>query len=174
MLHSKFPHGVHSRRGGRRSWFTAAFLAMLLTLGLGIASAQDDQNAAPGQGQQSGEGMERHIGRHGMPTVDDRLQNLTKKLNLTDDQQAKLKPILEDQRAQMEKLHSDTSLSREDRFSKMMELRQNSDAQIKSVLTEEQQKNFDKIREEQRSRMGKWRKGGMAPPSDSSAPHNQQ
>jgi Spy/CpxP family protein refolding chaperone len=155
--------------------FAAAFLAMLLTLGLGIAFAQDDQSAPPAQGQPSGEGMGRHMGRHGMQTVDDQLQNLTKKLNLTADQQAKLKPILEDQRAQMEKLHSDTSLSREDRFGKMQELRQNSDTQIKSVLNEDQQKTFDKMREEQHGHTGKWHKGGgMAPPANDSAPPPQQ
>jgi Spy/CpxP family protein refolding chaperone len=155
--------------------FAAAFLAMLLTFGFGVAVGQENQNAAPAQEEQSGQDMGRHMGRHGMPTVDDQLQHLTKKLSLTEDQQAKLKPILEDQRAQMEKLHSDTSLSREDKFSKMQELRQNSDTQIKSVLTEEQQKNFDKMREEQRGRMGKWRKeGGMAPPADGSAPKEQQ
>jgi hypothetical protein len=61
----------------------------------------------------------------------------------------------------------------------MQELRQNSDTQIKSVLNEDQQKNFDKMREEQHGRMGKWRKGGdnaapsSAPPSGG-APNSQQ
>jgi protein CpxP len=77
-----------------------------------------------------------------------------------------LKPILEDQRKQMEQIHNDSSLSREDRFSKMQQLRQSSDTQIKSVLNEDQQKNFDKMREEQHGRMNRWRKGGgNAPPS---------
>ena len=42
-------------------------------------------------------------------------------------------------------------------------------------LNEDQQKKFDKMREEQQGRMGKWRKGGgnAAPPSGS-APDNQQ
>ena len=61
------------------------------------------------------------MGRRHMPTVDDQLKHLTKKLNLSDDQQAKLKPILEDQRKQMDGIRNDSSLSREDRFSKMQE-----------------------------------------------------
>ena len=106
------------------------------------------------------------MGRRGMQSVDDQIKHLTKKLNLSSDQQAKLKPILEDQRKQMEAVHNDSSLSREDRFSKMQTLRQSSDTEIRGVLNEDQQKNFDKMREEQKDRMKNWHKdGGNAPPA---------
>ena len=106
------------------------------------------------------------MGRRHMPTVDDQLKHLSKKLNLSDDQQAKLKPILEDQRKQMDEIRDDSSLSRQDRFSKMQEVRQGSDTQIKSVLNDDQQKNFDKMREEQANRMKQWHRGGdNAPPA---------
>ena len=117
------------------------------------------------------------MGHGPMGSVDDQIKHLSKKLNLTDDQQAKLKPILEDQRKQMEAIHSDSSLSREDRFSKMQALRQSSDAQIKGVLNEEQQKNFDKMRAEQQERMKQWRKGGdnsPAPPAGGAPDSPQQ
>lgn len=117
--------------------------------------------------------MGRGMGHHPMMSVDDQLQHLTKKLKLSDDQQAKLKPILEDQNKQMQQIHNDSSLSREDRFSKMQDLRQSSDTQIKSVLNEEQQKSFDKMREEQRERMKNWRRGGDTPPPPPSNPDNQ-
>ena len=108
-------------------------------------------------------------GRPMMPSVDEQIKHLTKKLNLSADQQAKLKPILEDQRKQMDTIHNDSSLSREDRFSKMQVLRQSSDTEIKSVLNEDQQKNFDKMREEQHDRMKNWHKGGAgAPPAGDS------
>jgi periplasmic protein CpxP/Spy len=93
-------------------------------------------------------------GRGGMmKDPNSQLKHLSKRLNLSDDQQTKIKPILEDQQKQMQQLWSDNSLSRQDRFSKMWDIRENSDAQIKNVLNEDQQKNFDKMREEQRSRM---------------------
>jgi Spy/CpxP family protein refolding chaperone len=101
------------------------------------------------------------------------IKHLSKKLNLTDDQQAKLKPILEDQRKQMEQIHGDSSLSREDRFSKMQALRQSADTQIKSVLTEEQQKSFDKMRAEQQDRMKQWRRGGENAPPAGASPDSQ-
>jgi periplasmic protein CpxP/Spy len=90
--------------------------------------------------------------------VDDQVKHLTQKLSLTDDQQAKLKPILEDQRKQMDQIHNDSSLSREDRFSKMQQARTAGDTQIKALLTADQQKKFDKMREEQRSHM-RWGQG---------------
>ena len=172
-MNSLIPHGKSCGRK-RTSLFAGAVLAATLSLGV-AAFAQDDQNAPPPPppDQQSGQasgGMGGHMGRgRMMPSVDDQIKHLTKKLNLSADQQAKLKPILEDQRKQMDAVHSDSSLSREDRFSKMQTLRQSSDTAIKSVLNEDQQKNFDKMREEQRDRMGKWHKGGGgAPPSGDS------
>ena len=167
------PQRTSSRRTGRTSLMLAtAFLVALFSLGLaGNAFGQDQQAPPP---DQSGQGMGGHMGRRQMPSVDDQIKHLNKKLNLSSDQQAKLKPILEDQRKQMEAIQNDSSLSREDRMSKMQALRQSSDTQIKGVLNDDQQKSFDKMREEQQSRMGNWRKGGdnAAPPAG--APDNQQ
>jgi len=176
MLNSIFPRGSSFGRSGSRPFVATAFLVALLSLCFGTAYGQDQDQAAPPppSGQQSEQGMGHRMG-HGpmMPSVDDQIKHLTKKLSLSDDQQAKLKPILEDQRKQMETIHNDSSLSREDRFSKMQALRQSSDTQIKSVLNEDQQKNFDKMREEQHGRMGKWKGGENAPPPGG-APNNQQ
>ncbi len=135
---------------------TIAVAAVSLCIGLGTVLAQDNQGQPP---QGPPPGMGEHMGRHPMPSVDDQLKHLTNKLSLTDDQQAKLKPILEDQRKQMEQIHNDSSLSRQDRFSKMRELHSSTDNQIKAVLNEDQQKKFDKMREEQHSHM-RWNRGG--------------
>jgi Spy/CpxP family protein refolding chaperone len=58
----------------------------------------------------------------------------------------------------------------------MQALRQSSDTQIKSVLTEEQQKSFDKMRAEQQDRMKQWHRGGdnAPPPSAGGSPDNPQ
>ena len=153
--------GQRSRRIARAWLATAAGLL----LSAGTVLAQDAQT--PPADQNSGmKGGWHH--QHGMPSADDQLKHLTKKLNLSDDQQAKLKPILEDQHNQMEQLRADNSTSREDRWKKMHEIHENSDNQIKSVLNEDQQKKFDQMREEQRSRMKDRmgaRSGGEAPPA---------
>ncbi len=153
----------------RKSLLAATMLFAIagLCFSLGTALAQDNDNSnnqqQPPQGQTPG--MGEHMGHRPMPSVDDQVKHLTQKLDLTDDQQVKLKPILEDQRKQMEQIHSDSSLSREDRFSKMQQVRTASDTQIKALLTADQQKKFDKMREEQRGHMmhGGMGMGGQKP-----------
>jgi periplasmic protein CpxP/Spy len=143
---------------GRAFVLLIATILAGLGLGLGTAIAQDNQEQSP---QGPPPGMGEHMGhRPMMPSVDDQLKHMTEKLNLTDDQQAKIKPILESQRKQMEQIHNDSSLSREDRFSKMQQLRTSGDTQIKAALNDDQQKKFDKMRDEQRSHMH-W--GGQGP-----------
>jgi protein CpxP len=173
MWNSTVSKRSYFNRGGRRSLFAAAFLAALLTLGFGSAFGQDTQETPPPP--PSGQGMGKGMGRRPMESVDEQVKHLTKKLNLSDDQQAKLKPILEDQHKQMEAIHNDSSLSREDRFSKMQALRESSDAQIKGLLNDEQQKNFDKMRADQQDRMKNWHRGGNdAPPAGGSSNTPQQ
>jgi len=177
MWNSIVPERSYFGQGERRHLVATAFLAVLLSLGFGAVNAygQDAQDAPPPPPQQSGPGMGRGMGRRPMESVDDQIKHLSKKLNLSDDQQAKLKPIFEEQHKQMEQIHNDSSLSREDRFSKMQALRQSSDTQIKSVLTEEQQKSFDKMRAEQQDRMKQWHRGGEnAPPPAGGSPDNPQ
>ena len=179
MWNSIVPERSYFGRGERRHLVATAFLAVLLSLGFGAVNAygQDAQDAPPPPPQQSGPGMGRGMGRRPMESVDDQIKHLSKKLNLSDDQQAKLKPIFEEQHKQMEQIHNDSSLSREDRFSKMQALRQSSDTQIKSVLTEEQQKSFDKMRAEQQDRMKQWHRGGEnapPPPPAGGSPDNPQ
>jgi len=71
------------------------------------------------------------------------LEHLKMAVNLTDDQTAKVKAIFQDQRAKMEALRGDESLSREDRRAKMMELMKASHDQIRALLTPDQQQKFD-------------------------------
>ena len=156
-------------RARRRSWFAATVCLTVVSLGLGLGTALGQDAGQSGQAQpgqaQPGQGMG-HMGRHGMPTIDDQIKHLTKKLNLSADQQAKVKPILEDQRNQMEQIRSDSSMSREDRFSKMQSIHESANSQIKGVLNEDQQKKFDEMQKEQRDRM----RGGYG--GDKSGPPN--
>jgi Spy/CpxP family protein refolding chaperone len=82
-----------------------------------------------------------------------RLAWLTKQLNLTDEQQAKVKPILEDEHKQMMALHEDSSMSRDQKHAKFREIHQNAFNQIRPLLTDEQQKTLADLQEKQRERM---------------------
>jgi Spy/CpxP family protein refolding chaperone len=97
--------------------------------------------AAPEHGAMGGQGM-------GPMTPESHLKMLTEKLNLTADQQAKLKPILEDQSKQMKALHDDTSLAPADKQAKMKELHESSTEKINAVLTPDQQAKWKQMRQE--------------------------
>jgi hypothetical protein len=81
-------------------------------------------------------------------TPESRLKMLTEKLNLTDDQQAKLKPILEDQSKQMKAIHDDASLVPADKQAKMKEAHDSSIEKINAVLTPDQQAKWKQMRQE--------------------------
>ena len=180
MWNSTEPRKSYFGRSGRNTLLATTLLAALFSVGFAASNAfgQDSQEAPPPppaqSDQQPGPEMGRHMGRRPMMSVDDQLKHLTKKLKLSDEQQTKLKPILEDQHKQMDQLREDSSLSRQEKFSKMQEIRQNSDTQIKSVLTEDQQKNFDKMRAEQQDRMKQWHRGGANAPPAGASPDSQQ
>lgn len=129
---------------------TLLFLAACLLAGAAFA-----QN--PPAGDQGGQ-------RRGMPSVDDQLKNLTERLSLTDDQQAKIKPILEDQRTQMQALMKDESLSPDDRRTKGRSIRESTDTKIRDVLTDDQKKKYDAWQQEMRDRMRQRQQGGNNPP----------
>ena len=84
----------------------------------------------------------------GPMTPENRLKMLTEKLNLTEDQQAKLKPILEDQSKQMKALHEDASLAPADKQAKIKELHESSVEKINAVLTSDQQAKWKQMRQE--------------------------
>jgi len=90
--------------------------------------------------------------RRGMPSVEDQLKNLTEKVGLTDDQRAKIKPILEDARTQMQKVMQDDSMSREDKMAKGRTMREATNSKIREVLNDDQKKKFDDMQKEMQER----------------------
>ena len=78
-------------------------------------------------------------------TADERLQRMSKQLSLTETQQQQIKPILENEAKQMQTLREDSSLSQDDRRTKMMQIRQESSSQIKPILTPDQQKQYEEM-----------------------------
>ncbi len=112
------------------------------------------------QGQDQGGGPRQPM------TADQRLQRMSQQLNLSEAQQQQIKPILENESKQMQALRDDTSLSQDDRRSKMMQIRQESASQIKPILNADQQKQFD----EMMSRQGRGRGPGGPPPPQGQPP----
>jgi protein CpxP len=75
------------------------------------------------------------------------LQHLASELNLTEDQKAKIKPILQDEHSQLGAVKADSSLSPDQRQAKVAEIHGNAKSQIQSILTPEQQQKFTAMKE---------------------------
>jgi Spy/CpxP family protein refolding chaperone len=143
-----------------KQWLLLLLAAGLISLASSYATAQDsssnDQQSPPSHGNGPG--------RHGgPPDPAQRTQELTKKLNLTSDQQTKVQDILTSERSQMESLRQDTSQSQQGRRAKMMDIHKSSDTQIRALLDSTQQKKWDDLQ----AKRGQWmqNRGGGGPPS---------
>jgi periplasmic protein CpxP/Spy len=138
-----------------------ALLAATLMTGAGFAQTAATGSTQP-QDQQTAPAPQGHKG-HKMPTADERLQHLTKKLNLTDDQQTKIKPILEQQQQQMQALRGDQSLSKEQRHAKFQEMHKDFTGQIRAQLNPDQQTRYDQMLQKQEQRAHKHQKSAAQP-----------
>jgi protein CpxP len=78
------------------------------------------------------------------------VQRIVDQLNLTPDQKAKADPFLEEGAKKVRALRDDSSLSAEDRKKKTAEIRKGTVAQLKPILSEEQWKQFEQLREDRR------------------------
>jgi periplasmic protein CpxP/Spy len=143
-----------------RSLTMAFLLAALACTITSAAVAQSNDDNAPPTPQAGGPPP----GGRGHFDPVKRTEMLTKQLTLTSDQQSKVLDILKSEQSQMEKLRSDSSLSQDDRRSKMMEIHKASDDQIRALLDPDQQKKWDALQSERGPR-GRRPQG---PPPDSS------
>ncbi len=63
---------------------------------------------------------------------------MTQELNLTADQQAKIKPILDAAKTQMQAVHADTSMTKEQKRAKIKDVRKGVRGQVSGILTDDQ------------------------------------
>jgi protein CpxP len=136
--------------------------AGLITMGTTFGAAQDSMSHDQQASSQDSEHM-----HHGMDPAK-RTAELTKKLNLTSDQQSKVQSILQSEKSQMESLHQDSSTSQQDRHSKMMDIHKTSSDQIRGLLDSNQQKKWDEMQAKReqwmQKREGSQNKDQSAPP----------
>lgn len=115
-----------------------AFAALALATALsGQAFAQQGAPATAPAGNQ-------HMHKFDAQT---QLQRLTKQLQLTSDQQAKIGPMLQQRDQQLQALQGDASLKPADRRTKAMAIMQGTQEQIGGVLTQEQNDKWKAMRE---------------------------
>jgi hypothetical protein len=132
----------------------AILFGVLLSAGMVMAPmaviAQDQ-----GGGQGGGQGHGRGHGQGRRMDPDRAAARMQKQLNLSDDQVAKIKPILADQQQQMDALRADTSLSQDDRRAKAKSIMQGGNSKIEGVLTDQQKQQWQQMKSQARERHGK-------------------
>jgi hypothetical protein len=96
---------------------------------------------------------------------DRQVKMLTKKLNLTADQQTQIRSVLTDRQQQFESIRNDSSLAPKDRREKMHSLREDSEAKIRAVLTDTQKQTYDQMQEQMHQRMQRHRDQEQSPNS---------
>jgi len=127
-------------------YMTALVLGGLLACA-SVASAQDAKDEKKGE-------------RKGPPSVEQQMERMKTELNLTSDQEPKVKAVLEDSAKKRAELRD---AAPEDRREKGRALMEEQDKKLKEILTEEQYTKWQKLREQYR----KNRPGGPGGPEKS-------
>jgi protein CpxP len=127
-------------------------LSALFGLGVAIAAPQAQDQAPPQSTPETGQNGGHRDGAHGQFDPNRQVQMLSKRLSLTGDQQNQILSILTNRRQQMESLRSDNSLAPKDRRAKMRSIRDDSDAQIRALLSDTQKQTFDNLQQQMRDR----------------------
>jgi Spy/CpxP family protein refolding chaperone len=118
-------------------------LTAISALSLGSAAFAQDQDTT-GQEQHEGRGGRRH----------EPLERMTEKLNLTPEQKAKVQPILDQAKPKIAAIHQEA-------MQKMKTVMDETIAQLRPMLTPEQQKQLDDLRADRREgRQGRHGQGG--------------
>jgi len=127
-----------------KSMFKLPFVAVAFAMAIPFTTQAQDAATPPPPPPPAGEKHEGHPkGPHG-----DRFKMLVEKLALTPDQQAKIKPILEDEKKAIKAVMDDTTLDREAKRPKFEEIRKAHREQIKPLLTPAQLKQLEEMKEE--------------------------
>ena len=139
----------------KKSLITAVLSAAMMATGISVLAqtTTDSQTGANGATTQNAPAQGRHGFHHG-----DGLKHIAQKLNLTQQQQDQLKPVFEKQHQQMLAIRNDASLSQDQKKEKIQALHQDTQAQIKGVLTPEQQTQWAQMKAQGKQHMAGHRK----------------
>jgi hypothetical protein len=120
-----------------KNFITTVAVGSALLLG-GLAFAQDKPAATPPAGTPPAATP--------APAKRDASSYYVQYLKLSDEQQTKFKPILQDEMTKMGELRKDKTLTPEVRTAKMREIRDGTTAQMKPILNDEQFEKWQKMR----------------------------
>ena len=138
----------------RKHWLSAVILSALLTA---FAVAQNPDGNTPPPPPVGGPGMHGEHPRKG---------EMAKALGLTDEQKKQMEQLHQDQKARLDALRNDTSLTQDQKREQMRAIRQEAHTRMNSILTPEQQEKMRKFHAEHKGRMGGRREHRHGPPPE--------
>ena len=138
-------------------------LSSALTLALmGTAAfAQQAQPTLPENSSPNANAPYHHRGHHA-PNPQKQAEMISKKLNLSADQTAKLTPILADRQQKTQALFQDQSLTQDQRRAQMKAIRENTQQQLATVLNPDQMQQLKTMRHGRRGGWGQHGPNGNA------------
>lgn len=84
-----------------------------------------------------------------------KMQNLTETLNLTEEQQAQIKPIVEQERGEVGGVCFTPTIPRKERLERFEKIVRSSDAKMKAILSQNQWEKLQGLRKEQKQELKK-------------------
>ena len=121
-------------------------LAIGATLMVSLTSLMQQTVAAQTHGDE--QGQTQSGAPSAMPTVDQHLKALSEKLDLTAEQQAKFRPILQRMQDESQNAMRDTTLSDQARHDKLKSIHDKAEKQARPMLTKEQNKKLDELEQQ--------------------------
>ena len=125
------------------------FLGALLSAGLVLAQAPATNQTPAANAPQATPAQPGNFHRNFDPNR--QASHLGKRLGLSDDQVAQIKPILADRFQQMQNLRADTSLSQKDRHARVRALMQDSNGKIEALMSDTQKQQFEQMLAQRRA-----------------------
>ena len=130
--------------------FVASVAALCFTT---LPSLPAQQAAAPPSGNQQIPSQTVPETSGSWPTPEEAVARMSNKLNLSEDQKARITPIIADRQTQMRALMADSSGRRLQKARKAKSIMSDSDKKIEAVLTKDQKKTYEEMKEERRETM---------------------
>jgi Spy/CpxP family protein refolding chaperone len=133
----------------KKLFLSAALAAAITAAGIPAVAqtATDQQSATSGAATQNAPQQGRRGFHHRAG-----FQHISKELNLSQQQQDQLKPIMEKQRQEIQAIRKDTSLTADQKKQKFQALHQDFQNQMNGVLTPEQQQQWQQMKAQGKQR----------------------
>jgi Spy/CpxP family protein refolding chaperone len=172
---ARWHEGDEEEMGMRKIWTMGLAVCVMTMATLALAGVWAQQEPpVPSNTPDEGAPPNGKPGHGG--NAENRLENLSKQLNLTDAQKEKIGPLLKHEVERIREVRSNTSLTQGEARRRIAMIRRNTNQRIAEFLTPEQKKQWQDMRQERHGgggpEGGQARPGGQGSPNTPATPQN--